>query len=307
MIDPIFATDDYLPRTNYQISISNAELQKRLPVNSWGTSYVDLYRIAFRRRLNVKQERTLIGAIIAPYTLHTNLLNSIEFKNTENLVLFAGYVASLPFDFLIKSLGKGDLYDDQEIPDEEMDKKAKSFGIKFKITSAATDAQAPEYRKCTCSDKTGRIAIDNIEKLTDEWEKSYSIQTDYERYINLVELDVLCCMTFGITLNELKVMYRIQFPVLQAYSADTWYDTNGRIVFTNNRSMSGIGFGRKEWENGIKGSPSGKKFYRTITDDSTPGDPVERTIEYVAPFDRCDREQDYETAWKFFEDKYRKR
>ena len=37
-----------------------------------------------------------------------------------------------------------------------------------------------------------------------------------------------------------------------------------------------------------------------------PGGPVERTIEYVAPFDRCDRERDYETAWKFFEEKYGK-
>lgn len=40
--------------------------------------------------------------------------------------------------------------------------------------------------------------------------------------------------------------------------------------------------------------------------DTMPGGPVERTIEYVAPpFDRCDREQDYETAWKFFEEKYK--
>lgn len=45
-------------------------------------------------------------------------------------------------------------------------------------------------------------------------------------------------------------------------------------------------------------------FARTIMDDTMPGGPVERTIEYVAPFDRCDREQDYEIAWKFFEEKY---
>ena len=54
----------------------------------------------------------------------------------------------------------------------------------------------------------------------------------------------------------------------------------------------------------MKDAPAGKKFYRTITDDTMPGGPVERTIEYVAPFDRCNREQDYETAWKFFEEKY---
>ena len=51
-------------------------------------------------------------------------------------------------------------------------------------------------------------------------------------------------------------------------------------------------------------SSAGQKFYRTITDDTIPGGPVERTIEYVAPFDCCDREKDYETAWKFFEEKY---
>lgn len=80
----------------------------------------------------------------------------------------------------------------------------------------------------------------------------------------------------------------------------------GRITFTNNRSLVGVGFDRKEFELNMKDAPAGKKFYRTIMDDTMPGGPVERTIEYVAPFDRCDREQDYETAWKFFEEKYGK-
>lgn len=29
-------------------------------------------------------------------------------------------------------------------------------------------------------------------------------------------------------------------------------------------------------------------------------------VQRQTPFDRCDREQDYETAWKFFEEKYGK-
>lgn len=70
--------------------------------------------------------------------------------------------------------------------------------------------------------------------------------------------------------------------------------------------MTNVGYSRPEWENGIKGAPAGQKFYRPIIDDTMPGGPVERTIEYVAPFDHCDREQDYETAWKFFEEKYGK-
>ena len=50
----------------------------------------------------------------------------------------------------------------------------------------------------------------------------------------------------------------------------------------------------------------GMVFTREIEDDTMPGGPVKRTIEYVAPFDKCDREQDYETAWKFFEERYGK-
>lgn len=57
----------------------------------------------------------------------------------------------------------------------------------------------------------------------------------------------------------------------------------------------------------MKNAPAGYIFERVIMDDTMPGGPVERRIQYVAPFDRCDREKDYETAWKFFEEKYREK
>lgn len=147
------------------------------------------------------------------------------------------------------------------------------------------------------------------------------LRQDYERRQALIELDVLTSLGLGITLEELKTIYNIQFPVLKSYEMDTWYDSNGRITFTNNRSLVGVGFTRAEWENkdavipvkrgllswdGImKDAPQGYVFERTIIDDTMPGGPVQRTIQYVAPFDRCDREKDYETAWKFFEEKYK--
>ena len=43
---------------------------------------------------------------------------------------------------------------------------------------------------------------------------------------------------------------------------------------------------------------------RKIMDDTMPGGPVERTIHYEAPFDRCDREEDYRAAWDEFSSRF---
>lgn len=43
---------------------------------------------------------------------------------------------------------------------------------------------------------------------------------------------------------------------------------------------------------------------RTILDDTVPSGPIERVIPYVAPFDLCSREQDYQTVWQHFEQRF---
>ncbi len=86
-----------------------------------------------------------------------------------------------------------------------------------------------------------------------------------------MEIDVLAAMALGLTLEELKTIYRVQFPVLRQYENDTWYDRNGRIVFTCNKGLTGVGYSRAEW-NEIRGMESGT-VERTIMDDTLPGLP----------------------------------
>jgi hypothetical protein len=52
------------------------------------------------------------------------------------------------------------------------------------------------------------------------------------------------------------------------------------------------------WED-VRGMSTGT-VERRVLDDSLAGGPVERTITYHAPFDRCSREADYRIVWEEF-------
>jgi hypothetical protein len=54
------------------------------------------------------------------------------------------------------------------------------------------------------------------------------------------------------------------------------------------------------WED-VRDLASGDRVGRTVLDDTLPGGWREKTITWIAPFERCDREQDYRTAWAVFE------
>ena len=157
--------------------------------------------------------------------------------------------------------------------------------------------------------------------LTPKWNRDVALRADYARRQALVEIDVLTAKALNLTLDELLTIYRVQFPVMRQYEADTWYDANGRIVFTASKGLPGVGLPRKAvrgdtsytietpthqatntvlgWEE-IRDLETGT-IRRRVTDNTQPGGPIQRWIEYVAPFTRCDREQDYRNAWTAFD------
>ena len=304
----------YLQRCNFHPCCSMDEFNRRVPSTSWGTKCHSDYRFVWRRMLNQSGERTLIGAIIPPLTTHVHTLVSISFPDRKQVSLFAGFASSLPYDFLIKVMNKSDLCDDAA---KKLPYLTSRFNQGIILRSLLLNCLTGYYAVLwnTCFEKSfiddswakedSRLERGVFSALTAEWTPDVPLRTDYARRQCLVEIDVLTAMALGMTLDQLKTIYALQFPILNQNEADTWYDANGCIVFTNNKGLTGVGFKRQEWENDVKGAPAGRKFSRTITDDTMPGGPVERTIEYVAPFDRCDRERDYETVWKFFEEKYR--
>jgi hypothetical protein len=114
---------------------------------------------------------------------------------------------------------------------------------------------------------------------------------------------------------------------MQEYERDTWYDMQGRIVFTVSRGLTGVALPRKAKKNDAdvkltlpggqtkigkfgwddihsmqeKGHlPAGSTVETTVIDDTLPGGPRKRMRHWVAPFVRADRETDYRIAWEYF-------
>jgi hypothetical protein len=92
------------------------------------------------------------------------------------------------------------------------------------------------------------------------------------------------------TLDELKLLYRLQFPVLQQYERETWYDRRGKLVFTVNKGLPGVGLDRRRWEQ-INDAGPGERLPEWAVDAGGP---------FVPPFDRCDREHDMARAYAWF-------
>jgi hypothetical protein len=299
---------DYLPRTNYFPACAPDVYRARTSRVPWGDqkNVTELYRFVARKWLSQTGERALMGAILPPGAGHIDGCTTIAFASTSSLLALNSIAASLPYDFFVRTTGKTNLREEIERQFAMLDQADGRHILRSLLLNCLTKHYADLWQDCwqdafraeRWSKADPRLANTRFASLTPEWCWETPVRTDYERRQVLVEIDVLAAQALALTLVELCAVYRIQFPVLRQNEQDTWYDQRGRIVFTNSKALPGVGFSRADWEQ-IRHLTSGTVMH-TIQDATKPGGPQERVIEYFAPFDRCDREADYATAWKFF-------
>ena len=298
------------PRTLFQAGQNFESGIRKLQGLPWDVSksIMDAFRICHRSQIDHNMERTLISCIIPPGVAHAGTLQSIAFRNLHVLLCEAILFSSLPMDFFVKVSGVASLRPSTlrnfplvDLPDAAL--------VRYAMLNNVSDRFFKLWQNVNISSKdfTWSSSDSRLETVTGDvferpWGASSFLSQDFSRRQALLELDVLVAMQLGLKLSDLVQMYQVQFPVLQQYERDTWYDQNGRIVFTNSKNLSGVGLDRRTWEaqRSLKEGSVSKAF----EDDTIPGGPVERTIEYVAPFTLPNREEDYERAWSFFYPKY---
>ena len=359
-LDLTVLPESYLPRTNYVPACDTTEFQRRTPRVRWvehdhqlPQSVASYYRVVNRAMTVPTNERSFVTAILPKEVsiLHTSMATA--FRRSRDCVEFGALSLSIVIDFFIKSTGTpfvnlswlrrlpilSTLSNSQiraalqvralrlccltrhyaDLWSEICNTEPPSIGSSDPTTNTIAAFWNDAWTK-----QDPRLPND-FATLVPQWRWDIAFRTDYLRRQALVEIDILAAIVLGLTLDELLTIYRVQFPVMRQYEADTWYDANGRIVFTVSKGLSGVGLPRRAvkgetayslrtpnthqthiplgWED-IRGLPEGV-ISRRITDDTLPGGPTERLIEYHAPFDRCDREKDFRTAWRAFSHRFK--
>lgn len=326
--------EDYSIRALYCRKASLNDYRKLIPGfyieqdsngNAIYDDWIDHYKFAYRRMLGSDSEHTLIGAILAPGFCHIHTINSITFKDVENTIEFAGLAASVPLDFFVKVLGANDLTEGrvEALPFGILEKYKSALFVRTLMLNCLSVHYASLWNKIWRDDfcyQTWSITdkrLHSYSTLRREWSWETPLRNYFERRQALVEIDVISAMALGLDLQDLELIYNIQFPILQQNENDTWYDAEGKIVFTCSKGLTGVGLDRPAW-NAMRGNPivdadgiimgyegSQPQYTHTI-------DPAKSKLyggqqqTFVAPYTRCDRIADYRTAWAHFEKVFNK-
>ena len=329
--------DAYVQKSNYKrllckedfINLINGfPVGKNADGNVRYDHWIDYYKIAYRKMQNQQGERTLTTCILPAKSSHINGAVTITFQDKSELLELASLSCSLVLDFYMKTIGA------QNINRTRVNSFPLGIADKYKpalfartlllncLTTAYADLWQETWDGAYKSENWSKMdcRLKPFDQLHNGWAWDIPLRNYFERRQALVEIDVIAAIALGLSIQDLEMIYTIQFPVLQQNENDTWYDAEGKIVFTCSKGLTGVGLDRKRnnktgmlgWED-IRGEQIDENTYAGTAPTHTHTiDPTKSELyggqqqTFVAPYTRCDRIADYRTAWAHFEKLFNK-
>lgn len=270
-IDLEAVSDDFIPATAYLPNRSIESYDRDYGV--WEVDGVtalvkDQYRVAWRRMAATTGFRTLYPALIPPGTVHVDAVFSAGTPNrTKWLVAVGGLASSFIIDFYIRATTPNDIragvFENLPLINDFREK----IGRRFLELNCLTKAYAPIWEAT----------------LEESWNVDSAKRNARDRFHAQNEIDAMVALSLGVTLDELLMIYRTQFPVMRRYDREDLYDVNGRKVPKDVLKL----------EKKLKDGQQLSELERTWTH---PQSGVEYVFEY--PFAPLDREADLAAVYE---------
>lgn len=267
----------FVPRTEYKLSAPNTDVDSQF--GYWPSGRGSSWPVRSHFRLAISEyvgsvtgHRTLQPAILAPGVTHVHSVNSYGSPADDqnwSLVALAGVCSSIPLDFLTKLRGSGHIPRDafESLPFPRNARLEKLIVERTMRLNCVLPAYEPLW-----------LAIMGV-----PWIRSEMALIARHRRLALLEIDALCALLLGITVDELCSIYRTQFPVLRGYEQNDLYDANGRKVPGEMNRLY-------------------RKVGETLTLDERTWTHPQSGVEYLFefPFRSFDREEDMRKAHAHF-------
>lgn len=229
----------------------------------------DTYRIAWRAMAATTGFRTFYPSIIPPGSAHIHGVHSAGPVDSVTKIVAGAFSSSVLNDFMVRSSGLSNMYG----PAFENLAIGKSNRLWLSI--------AQKFLELNCLTFGYTDLWESV--LEKPWKVDSPIRNAQDRFHAQNEIDAMVALSLGVTLDELLMIYRTQFPVMRGYDQDDLYDANGRKVPKDVLKLE------KKLKDGQELSESDRTW-------THPQSGVEYVFEY--PFAPLDREADLTAAYE---------
>ncbi|XVS65514.1 class I SAM-dependent DNA methyltransferase [Actinosynnema sp. CA-299493] len=257
-------------------------------------SYTQFYRVAWREMIAPDTERSLYVALIPPGPAHVHAIRSAVLYSKLDVALLAGFWASLPLDYLLRTTGVGhlDVTQAQRLPAPQSNHPLAGVLL---LRALRLNCLTSEYANLwnelyPVMDQEGWAydwrGLTPLTPVSATWGYDTPLRTERARRSALVEIDALVAVWLGISADTLVTMYRARFPIMQDFDRVTWFDANERKI-AGDRYTYGHGQTKEHWKQFQEYLERGEKS------------PVPEG--YTAPFYKADRETEMREAHAVFQ------